>query len=383
MKISNSDTFNPSDLQIEQLIIAIGRCSTPDNSQPWQMEWIRSSILQIRHLPEVDAHIMNIKHLATHISLGGMIEAAKLWALKNGYELSDRIFFSGEEFQNSPLRVELHFSKTEPGHTQTMSSVSTKDPLAEIHFDLLFHRKVERRAFSKTRNKFNPSALIALSELRFHDLKLHFFMPTKSLIRFISEVEVLLWKNQQFRLDLFKWFRFRKNTYDRLKNGLYRKELGVPWPEVIGLALISRIPRFFGYISFLFQLGFKLNVLRGMKNIAGMASISVSSDLPTTGVRVGALGLRLWLELQRQGFAVQPFALSVFSIYYYCQNYPHYFSDQKKLKDLVKKQSQQILNELALPPGFYPVWWLRYGECKLDPIGLSKRNYRINKRPNQ
>lgn len=370
VKTQGDQGFGETETQTETLtetrilLEMLSRCPSPDNCQPWEIELSGPSQVTLRHHREVDQHKMNGIGLATHLCLGTMIETARIWSDRWGRQLKVEISdASGGRLQKTAI---LDFS---------MPKKESLDSLAQSHYERLLLRRTHRGLFSRSSMQPNLVLIEKLIAERFSGVHFQFQKPSRFLISFVKTVETRLWANEAFCRDLFKWFRFRRKSYEKMRDGLFYKELGVPRHESIGLSLFSFFPALFAKLSFFTRFGVLMNLSRTFRNCSGLAMTSVKSGDPLSQIEAGAASLRVWLELEDQGMSVQPCSLASFAIYYQ-KFYVDFFKDLEKLQMNLQNLEIEIYKELNLEKTWVPIWWFRTGLGeKVDSAPRSLRKF--------
>lgn len=279
----------------EAIMQAIQRVPSGENCQPWHYRW-EGQQLFVYHDEERARHVLNTGDFSSLLSLGCVVESARLAAAQQQQE------------------VVCEFPQAGPG--QPWAVIGFRSSVTDLAFDRRLHQQIPLRY--TFRGPFVRSGAITAITGQVAPLSAGlsgaglFVVHRKDpqLIDHLVEADTLLWRKKEAIADLFRWTRFHTGEYVSKKDGMYWSDLGISRPERVALLQLSRKP---SLIKLFNRLGFRWvlhqKIRRNMRSSAGFICITCTEWDRHSVITAGRLAFRSWLYLCGEGFSLQPHTL--------------------------------------------------------------------------
>lgn len=330
--------------EIDRSVIesALERTPTGGNSKPFYWNWIDGTLL-VRHDKELDEHYLNRKYQTSWIALGCLIASVQIAAKSQG------------------LKVDCKISWEEHTARFTFQNFSEKIVKSD-DLRLLLQRKTYRGALQES-----PAPTLTLSSNR--QIQIH-LSPSqhilKSTTRFLTLADSYLWLQKKAARSFFKEVVFTANPQGKEDRGIRVVDFGIGKMDQMMLRLFSRmtwLPSLVARIPLL-NTPFKANTKRTLKNAHLLLVTAEDLSAPSL-VRAGEEAMKSWLELEKQGYQLQP--LSTASITLVDAANGLLPEDTRPFfRSLFTDTGPRILKEqFHLNEKEKPVWLLRVGKASL------------------
>lgn len=335
-----------------------------DNCQPFEFRW-QGTELQIYHRQDLAEHKLNFKNWASLISLGSIIANLQVFAhlenLKLEWQFFESNFVGSGLWTNLKFTAEASASSQLPGallqldKEKLMSCLlqrkTVRDPLATLSEDL--EQKINRDA-----QEFFTHAIWIENK------KIRQMLPT------FLQIDSLFFLDKEIFEPTMSWVRFSKKTYYQLRDGLYRKDMGLRLSEQLVTFLMGKFPYFFAR---LLRLGFFKAALRVNKaqyqNCHGVYFISAASMTNLDIIMVGRQATLFFVYLWSLGVASQPCSLlALFARDNWHGKPQRYFLENKTTQNMLN-----FLRDNNMPGE--PLWAFRIGQVKKTYEATLKRKW--------
>lgn len=318
--------------------MAMEKTPTGGNSKPFIWHW-EGSRLHVTHDQKLAEHYLNRNHNASKISLGCLIASVEIAAQSQGYQAHVKL---GEQ-----LSAEITFS--------TFSEGSLNKHILKR----LYQRRTYRGALASSL----PPNIEMLDEDGIHVRLASAASLTQEFKKYLIQSDLYLWLQKKAMNSFFAEIRFFD---DRLApRGIRSKDLGVGLHDQFLLY-------FFSFMPWLLNLFIRIPVLnynfmqsakRSQKNAHFVLVTADGSDTLSV-VRAGRVAMKTWLELEEQGYQVQP--ASIASLTLVAASTGHLPEDTlPRYRSLFEKEGPVLMkSQFQLAPNENPVWMLRVGKAK-------------------
>lgn len=334
MKVSMNESIK------SQLEWAVRRTPSGDNCQPFSCSW-EGECLRITHDEALASHRINHGNYASLITLGCLLENVRVVGLAHG--LRSRVSLGENPLRECSLEFDIC-----PKDESLLAAVSA--------------RLTDRRIFHQGWDE-------ELSLLASERVSIIPRIPA-TVREFFLQCDGIFWDDKGIFFDTLKWVRFSEAQALRTKDGLPSKNLGISFTDSIALWFSSKsvvLQKLMGLFGGKF-LGRRLYA-RQLDSAGGFVFIHAESTSAGSLVKAGQDGMRIWLELTRKNFSVQPLTivtLLTFIDHHFglCPDYP------EKVKLLLHGGSELMKRELGLP-----IWGFRFGKVP-TPYPTANRTLR-------
>ncbi|MCB0414488.1 MAG: hypothetical protein KDD50_09150 [Bdellovibrionales bacterium] len=283
-----------SNINLQQLmkIIELAKWApTPDNCQPFTFQWNGTSLNIISHL-EFAEHAYNTNNIPTIISLGSLLEYIYQASLSEGY------------YANIEIPSTLNFGKS-------CAKIKFTNTFKKNHslVKKLKERSTDRRSFKG--GEISNVIEVAQKSNQYKEVKVNgYSLKDSSVIKSLTLMETTCFRWHKASKDLLKWLRLTKKEVKSTDSGLPYKNLGLPFKEILAIRFLRR----FFFLSKLFAPLAIFNYGQQMKSClrssAGILNLSVESTDFKSLVKLGRTATSIWLDLNEQGYGVQPLSQS-------------------------------------------------------------------------
>ncbi|MGM0576451.1 MAG: hypothetical protein ACQEXJ_12040 [Myxococcota bacterium] len=343
-------------MPIRRIVSAAMTAPTGENCQPFRFTW-DGERLAVHHDAERARHRLNAGDHASLLSLGAVAEAIDLAAAAE--DLSLRFDLRREPRDDVWAEVRL-----EPARRPT-------DPLVHA----LERRETDRRPYRGGDLGAPVFAQVHAEAERFPRCRLGMTgHVSRRLMRFLLECDEIIWRDRQTVFDALRWVRFTDDEVRRTRDGMTWRNLGylplqaratwllTRWPAALDLAKLAGGKA---------QTRFILR--RQIRSAAGLGCIALRDTGPESLVDAGRLALRVWVRLNRAGYAFQPMSLP--SLCVYNERTGVLPSDLPEVVTRRLSRGHGVLTSaFGLPASAHPVWMFRTG--RREPLPRSLRSLR-------
>lgn len=324
----------PNNLSHDLIELALQKTPTGGNAKQFDHSWSNDE-LHIFHDAERAAHYMNPNHHASWIALGLLLASVETAAGSQGWSSESKI--------SKNLDAIISFA---PGLKENKPE----------SLNVLFQR-------STYRGVFNASPAPLISNTPGGAAKAHLAEAgalTLEFKKYIFITDAYLWLQKKATVSFFKEVRFFDDRIAPV--GIRSKDLGVGFFDQIQLYFFSFAPWILSFIARipLLNQSFKSASKRNLKN-AHFILITAPSLDELALVDVGRAALTTWLNLEKQGYKVQPYSAASLPIV--AAKTGHLNADtSKRFVNLFTSEGPAILQQqFDLPRDEKPVWLLRAG----------------------
>jgi hypothetical protein len=369
--MTNNDLLQ---LKVNQAIIS---CPTGDNVQPFKLEW-NNLTLQIYVDTKLTKHVLNYAEMCTKISMGSVVELARIAAKKLQFRTAYKIL---PDFGNSNGKpwMEITFI------SDPTSTANTDD---QILFDSIPIRHVNRLLYEGgelptdfiewLNTNCQDFSEIKVSPISFDKLAPE---PYANLLTRIAGSELILYKNKTIFKDIAYWFRTNRIEAYKTRDGMYLNQLPIKKMEYPIFKIFKKWP---GLLEFMVKLGMGKKIYKDcLKTIQSSAGVIIlwapKNFTDEIASQVGSMAIRIWLKLNSMNYGVQP--LSVITLgnsgaTIYPETKEIYFDDKFSTEN---DNQISYLRKICNIQGdsLLPYWAFRTG--KAQPLPFDNRSLRRDK----
>jgi nitroreductase len=281
---------------IEKIAQAGALAPSGDNLQPWTFINDDESLL-IFHDRNQDRSLFNVRHLASYIALGAVLENVLIAATKYNYHANIR-YFPDPQKQDLIARV-------------TFARGAEADPLV----DSIEKRCTNRRPYETRALDRSIIQRLNLEPNRFPHISLVWLSDQSSLKKIgaiVARADRLLFENPLVHGHLFSALRWNQAEIEQTRDGLpiASLELG----RVGSLAF--RTLKNWTFVKCLNRLGLSKAVANHstvlMKRCSAAGLITARDISPSSFLEVGHSFQRVWLNATKENLAFQPMTAIIF-----------------------------------------------------------------------
>lgn len=335
--------------QKEQIEIALSHSPTGGNAKPFKWQW-KKNTLCISHDQQLATHYLNRNNHTSYLALGCMVASIEVAAADMGVSWK-------AQFNEESLYTEIQF----------FSSKTSNDKQLEILFPIISKRHTYRGAFKSARQLSNPQFTLTNTELFQNTEVSRSFVSANqvggSFKKYLLKAESYLWVQIKALKDFLKEIRFFSSKSSLEERGIPTFELGISFMDQLMLAGLSLVPRVLSLMRQVPILNMQM-LMAANKSIKNSHFCLFSSkDLsPSSLVQVGRVAMLTWLDLELQGYKVQP--MSVASIPLLDAAAGHLPKDTKSdfQKLFSGKGVELVSSEFKTSKEQQPIWLFRFGE---------------------
>ncbi len=266
-----------------------------DNLQPWSFV-VDGETLLVLHDRQRDLSLFNVRHLASHIALGSVLENIDIAASDEGYYADVELF---PKSQNHDAIGRITF-RMGAARDSLISSISKRCTNRRPY--------VKRPLSTQLINSFNES-------IRSPSLSLHWIHDMEGLRRLggvISRADAMLFENQQIHDHLFSTLRWNQAEVEKTRDGLPIESLELGRAGSLAFRCLKQ----WSIVSFLNRFGFSKaaasHSVALMRHCSAAGLLTAPDMSPQTFVQVGRAFQRIWLHATDQCLALQPMTAIIF-----------------------------------------------------------------------
>jgi molybdopterin/thiamine biosynthesis adenylyltransferase len=355
-----------SDEMMKFLLKAGIQAPSGDNAQPWKFATSKNRILIFLD-KQADQSFFNINQIASIISCGAVVENIKIAASNFGIE-TEVNYMPDENSDNLMAKLELSFV----------------DDLQENQKDNLLNFIWKRKTNRKFYNKSSVSSVV-LSEAKqsissLSETSLYFVTEKeklKQLASLIYKVDQIRTQNRSLHEHLNKMIRFTDQEAQIKQDGFPLKNLEA------GIAgeLFFKATKPWYIMNALNKTGISkivaLHSYKGIVNSSGVALVTVDGLDNESFLNGGRALERIWLNLTRQGFSVQPMtAITLFWLRWLLKGKNEFSGSQQRLLAGVWKDFQEMFADVNFNETG-PVMLFRFGQGDDISCGTLRKNIKL------
>lgn len=275
-------------LSFQIIEMALHKSPTGGNSKPFLWYWQQDHLF-IEHHSGHAAHYLNRKNHTSWIALGCLIESVRIAARSQDWDVH-------VEMGNDQLNAKISFTPAQssslyiPILSALLERSTFRGPLTPSDAPEIFMHHETTSAGLQVR-------LAAAEDL------------TKDFKKFIVTSETYIWLQRKASAAFFNEVRFF--DIDKNQRGIRSQDLGVSRMDQLMLYCFSFIPWALSWIVSIpvLNFSFKQASKRNLKN-AHFVLVTASSLNDSDLCNVGQAALRLWVDLEVQGYVVQPYSMA-------------------------------------------------------------------------
>ncbi len=328
--------------------LALNYSPSGGNSKPFQWKWMSDYELHITHDNQLALHYLNRNNHTSYLALGCLLTSVEVVADKLNLAVETQI-------DEVALSTKVKFvNKTK------MSSLS-------FLYSVIGQRSTYRGKFKKqkqTASAFKSDTFFEGQEVISREYKYSESLNS-AFIKFLLETESYMWVQKKALIDFLSEIRFFSNKSSKEQRKIASFELGVSIVDQILLASLKRVPWLLSLMRQvpILNLPMKANVYKSVKN-ANFCLFRSQSLKPQALIEVGKVAMLTWLELEKQGYKVQPMSLSSIPV---LDSLTGHLPDDTKASftELFQRQSLEVFNgQFSENQELKPVWLFRFGVPK-------------------
>jgi sulfur-carrier protein adenylyltransferase/sulfurtransferase len=281
---------------IEKIAQAGALAPSGDNLQPWNFINDDGALL-IFHDPNQDRSLFNVRHLASYIALGAVLENVLIAATKYNYR-ANISYFPDPQKQNLIARV-------------TFTSGAEADLLA----DSIEKRCTNRRPYKTSTLDSLIIQRLNLEPNRFPRIGLIWLSDRSSLKKIgaiVSRADRLLFENPLIHGHLFSTLRWNQAEIERTRDGLPIASLELGRVGSIAFRTLKN----WNIVKCLNRFGLSKAVANHstllMKRCSAAGLITAPDVSPSSFLEVGHSFQRVWLSATKENLAFQPMTAIIF-----------------------------------------------------------------------
>ncbi len=318
---------------------ALERSPTGGNSKPFYWTW-DGMTLHIRYDQVLAEHYLNRNHHTSWIALGCMIASAEIAAQFSGHALDVSV-------SEKDLSASLKFAKSK--------IMKTQNELMSALLNRSTYRGSLKASEAPSLTPMNSASKVQLRLQANQGL-------TSAMKAFLTQADSYLWLQSQATRSFFHEIQFTHKPQQKEDRGIRVVDLGIGKMDQLMLRFFSWRPQlatFFARIPGL-NLSFRAASVRSQKN-AHYILLSATDLRPMTLVKVGQEAMKAWLEMEKQGYKVQPISMASITLLDAARGVlPH--DTLQKFRSLFTKQGPDALSQqFHLKADEKPIWLLRVG----------------------
>jgi nitroreductase len=280
----------------ERIARAGAQAPSGDNLQPWSFHVHRGTLL-VRHDPERDLSLFNVRYLASFIALGAVLENIMIAASADGYSAKIHYFPDSHD-------------------THLIASVSFEaganvDPLVSF-----LEKRCTNRKFYATR-AIDPAILKSLTNTseQFSNIDLLWVedkAKLKRLGQIVTLADRLLFENRHIHSHLFSTLRWSQDEIEKTRDGLPIKSLELGHAG----SLAFRVLKKWSVVAFLNRFGFSKGAAHHstvlIQRCSSAGLITAPDTSPLSFLQAGHAFQRVWLQATKENLALQPMTALLF-----------------------------------------------------------------------
>ena len=275
----------------EAILEAALKAPSGDNTQPWQFV-PRPFGFEVRFVPERAAALLDVSSLASRMSLGALLENARI----------------AGRAQGAMCHWQLDPDPADP-LLWARVTLTASDPVQEELSEAIEHRHTNRKVFDK--KPLGDDVIRALSSEGAAPVGLHWLTerkPIHDLARLVARADAIRAESRIAHDDLYRWLRWTPEEAERTRDGLDVRTLELAPHERLALPVmkswaLTRVANAFGGAAASASYGKRLALGSGAVGL-----LTVPAVTPALAVEAGHVMERVWLRATQRGLGFSPMA---------------------------------------------------------------------------
>jgi hypothetical protein len=346
---------------IENWLKLARRAPSADNMQPWKASYTMndSEILMkielnkstLDHASEIDAN-----YRTSIIALGAFAKNLEIIALADGFAVANISSFKNQ--------FDITFAKATPALNPLLNWIS--------------QRATNRLPFKSEVLSAEHSELIKNIQDEMTSTRINYIArsDSKKIVNILGKLDLFRYVNKTLFFDFISKLRFRGDI-QKTKDGLAGPTLGVPVMARASLAFMKQF-KFLWKLNFLGiqYISAYLGATRLLQKSAGTIVLQGSKDTSLDWFNLGFDLQKVWLTLNHQGIAVQPFGTTLAIYRAHLEECQSLNNLQPQFQDGTGRKLLKLGQELKIATGLdatLPLLILRIGYPTQTPAEQSLR----------
>lgn len=336
--------------QKEQLEIALSHSPTGGNSKPFTWQW-KNNTLCISHNEQLAAHYLNRNNHTSYLALGCIIASVEVTAAELGLSWK-------ASFNEKSLYSEIQFFAVSGSH---------KDR-TEILYPMISKRHTYRGAFKSARQLSNPEFTLTDTELFNNEMVSRNFVSSKKVNHqfknYLLKAESYMWVQLNALKDFLKEIRFFSSKSSLEERGIPTCELDISIVDEVMLAALKVVPTVLSWMRRLPVINLQM-VMAAKKTVKNSNFCLFSAkDLSASSlVQVGRVAMLTWLDLELQGYKVQPISMAVIPVLDAATGSLPQDTRPEFQKLFSETGIESMSEQFQMSQEQTPVWLFRFGEA--------------------
>jgi hypothetical protein len=335
--------------EVESIIQMALKAPTGDNSQHWRFTW-NDNTLAIFYDEILGRHALNNNNHATWLALGCILETIKISASGLRLKVSEEL-----NFENS---------KTRPAAVVTLhrSEVHTDPLISEIST-----RRTDRIPFLKEPIAEEMLGLLNFEASKFKSCQFSLSQSTPiDILDYLIFCDEFMWKNTKIAKDFFSWVRLNEKEISLRPDGMQWFNLGLKKSELAPIRFFRKFPHL---IKLFWNFGFSRQINRMTESLSmsqgALYCIAIEDTNPKAVSDVGRLAIRCWLQLNSEGYGVQPLSIPSMTAFDIMTGYPPPHTGPLDIETF-KRNYPKLKKFFNFSEKQFPVWMFRTGKLPHD-----------------
>lgn len=336
--------------QKEQIEIALSHSPTGGNSKPFTWQWMNNTLC-VSHDKQLAAHYLNRNNHTSYLALGCIIASVEVTAAELG--LSWKASFNEEN-----LYSEIQFFAMTGNH---------KDR-TEILYPMISKRHTYRGAFKTAKQLSNPEFTLTDTEVFNNELVSRNFVSSKKVSQqfksYLLKAESYMWVQLNALKDFLKEIRFFSAKSSFEERGIPTHELDISIVDEVMLAALKIVPVVLSWMRRIPVIN--IQMIMAAKKTAKNSNFCLFSAKDTSAsslVQVGRVAMLTWLDLELQGYKVQPISMAVIPMLDAATGQLPQDTRPEFQKLFTDSGVQSMSEQFQLSQEQTPVWLFRFGEA--------------------
>ncbi len=318
--------------QLEEIESAAMKIPSGDNCQPFKIEF-QGDLIIVLYNNELGKHELNIKNIASMISLGSLIQSLEIL-------LSENYKICLEEIG----KIEFNEGKNGFYPVVTLKWKLDSKPEFKKLSPVILKRNTDRRPYGRMPFSKNLNDELLDLNKKYKYAQLHLYSTNKirenkKILNFLQRSDEYLWMNKKALLDFLNWLRWDESHFKKTRDGMSMKNLLINPIVKLFLKIFYKNPK---RVDLLWKFSFKNNINSITKklvvNSGSIVGFSIKSEDVNEIVELGRLSFEAWLILTKHNCGAQPLTLAtLLSFVYSSKNYNPQNHNLGKYNDYFQK----------------------------------------------
>jgi len=355
---SISASGDPNNADVMDYIIQAGiQAPSGDNAQPWKFSRQENEIsLYVNE--DADRSFFNVNQLASIISCGAVIE--------NMVIAASRFSFAAD----------VKYPQNDGEKVATLTFIKNDELAVDKLADVIWYRNTNRKRYEK--EPVPPGMLEELQQCiqGIPGAKIHFVTDReklKTMAQLVSQADRIRTERQDLHEFLFQMIRYTKDETLEKKDGFYIKNLEAG----IDGELFLKATKSWSAMNLANKMGVGRLVAKvtydAIVNSSGVALVTTEGKTRTDFLKGGRALERVWLELTRAKFKVQPVtAITLFFLRKQLEGDKKFSTAHARMLDTIWKSYEDLFPNQGLETEGQ-VMLLRFGRAPHIRYGTLRR----------